>query len=134
MLANPITLKNYFENNEGLKELGGQEYLIKITKFSTSVKQQAIDYANIVHEMHLRRELIKISESVLSEASDNSEVTTSGEEMIQKTEKSLFDLAEKGHFNRSFLKFESALKQTIEMATTAFKNEEGIVGSTDWIN
>ena len=32
LLANPITLKNYFENNEGLKELGGQEYLIKITK------------------------------------------------------------------------------------------------------
>ena len=35
LLANPITLKNYFENNEGLKELGGQEYLKKITKFST---------------------------------------------------------------------------------------------------
>ena len=51
MLANPITLKNYFENNEGLKELGGQEYLIKITKFSTSAKQ-AIDYAKIVQEMH----------------------------------------------------------------------------------
>ena len=31
LLANPITLKNYFQNNEGLKELGGQEYLIKIT-------------------------------------------------------------------------------------------------------
>ena len=52
LLANPITLKNYFENNEGLKQLGGQEYLIKITKFSTSTKQ-AIDYANIVQEMHL---------------------------------------------------------------------------------
>ena len=127
LLANPITLKNYFENDEGLKELGGQEYLVKITKFSTSTKQ-AIDYANIVHEMHLRRELIKISEDVLSEAYDNREVTSSGEEMIQKTEKSLFDLAEKGHFNRSFLKFEKALKQTIEMATNAFQNEEGIVG------
>ena len=44
LLANPITLKNYFENNEGLKELGGQEYLIKITKFATSAKQ-SIDYA-----------------------------------------------------------------------------------------
>ena len=33
LLANPITMKNYFENHEGLKELGGQEYLIKITKF-----------------------------------------------------------------------------------------------------
>jgi len=127
LLANPITLKNYFENNEGLKELGGQEYLINITKFSTSAKQ-AIDYANIVHEMHVRRELIKISESVLNDASSNNEITSSGEEMIQNAEKSLFDLAERGHFNRSFLKFESALKQTIEMARSAYQSEEGIVG------
>ena len=122
LLANPITLKNYFENNEGLKELGGQEYLIKITKFSTSVKQ-AIDYANIIHEMHLRRELIKISESVLSEASDNSEVTTSGEEMIQKTEKSLFDLAEKGHFNRSFLNAVVAISMVCLSALSNFKKD-----------
>tara|TARA_B100001245_G_scaffold17423_1_gene11561 strand:+ start:593 stop:2020 length:1428 start_codon:yes stop_codon:yes gene_type:complete len=126
LLANPITLKNFFENNEGLKELGGQEYLIKITRFSTSIKQ-AIDYANIIQEMHVRRELIKISESVLNEASTNNQITT-GEEIIQNAEKSLFDLAERGHFNRSFLKFESALKQTIEMARSAYQNEEGIVG------
>ena len=127
LLANPITLKNHFENNEGLKELGGQEYLIKITKFSTSTKQ-AIDYANIVQEMHVRRELIKISESVLDQASNNIEVSDSGEKIIQNAEKSLFDLAERGHFNQSILKFESALKQTIEMAKSAYKNEEGIVG------
>ena len=127
LLANPITLKNHFENNEGLKELGGQEYLIKITKFSTSIKQ-AIDYANIVQEMHVRRELIRISESVLDQASSATEITTSGEEMIQNAEKSLFDLAERGHFNQSFMKFERALKQTIEMAKSAYQNEEGIVG------
>ena len=127
LLANPITLKNHFENNEGLKELGGQEYLIKITKFSTSVKQ-TIDYANIVQEMHVRRELIKISEDVLDEASSASEVSTTGEEMIQNAEKSLFDLAERGHFNQSFMKFENALKQTIDMAKSAYQNEEGIVG------
>ncbi len=128
LLANPITLKNHFENNEGLKELGGQEYLIKITKFSTSSKQ-AIDYANIVQEMHVRRELIKISESVLYEANNsNIDPSSSGEEIIQNAEKSLFDLAERGHFNQSFMKFESALKQTIEMAKSAYKNDEGIVG------
>ena len=126
LLANPITLKNYFENNEGLKQLGGQEYLIKITKFSTSAKQ-AIDYANIIHEMHVRRELIRISENVLNDSS-NKDMLSSGEKIIENTEKSLFDLAERGHFNRSFLKFENALKQTIEMATNAFQNEEGIVG------
>ena len=126
LLANPITLKNFFENNEGLKELGGQEYLIKITKFSTAAKQ-AVDYANIVHEMHVRRELIKISESVLNESS-TSDISISGEEIIQNTEKSLFDLAERGHFNQSFMKFENALNQTIEMAKSAYQNEDGIVG------
>jgi len=128
LLANPITLKNYFENNEGLKELGGSEYLVKITKFATTSTKQTIDYANIIHEMHVRRELVKISESVLNEASNNNEVNNSGEEMIQNAEKSLFDLAERGHFNKSFIKFEKALEQTIDMARKAFKNEEGIVG------
>ena len=127
LLANPITLKDYFENNEGLKELGGHEYLIKITKYSTSLKQ-AIDYANIVQEMHVRRELIKISETVLYQASNNIDLDSSSEEMIQNTEKSLCDLAERGHFNRSFIKFDNALKQTIAMAKSAYQNEEGIVG------
>ena len=127
LLANPITLKNHFENNEGLKELGGQEYLIKITKFSTTSVKQSIDYANIIYETYLRRELIKISESVLNEAS-SSEVSSSGKEIIQNAEKFLFDLAERGNFNRSFMKFSQALKQTIDMAKNAFQNEEGIVG------
>ncbi len=128
LLANPITLKNHFENNEGLNELGGQEYLVKITKFSTSSIKQCLDYANIVHEMHLRRELIKISELVLNQVSNANELSISGDELIQNAEKSLFDLAERGHFNQSFIKFESALKQTIEMAQKAFKNEDGLVG------
>jgi len=127
LLANPITLKNYFENNDGLKELGGHEYLINIIKYSTTSVKQALDYANIVHEMHIRRELIKISESVLIDAS-SSELTSSGEKIIESAEKFLFDLAEKGHFNQSFLKFDKALDQTIEMAKRAFKSEEGIVG------
>ena len=42
MLANPITLKNYF--NEEKDDLNIPEYLVKITKFSTSVRQ-AIEYS-----------------------------------------------------------------------------------------
>ena len=54
MIANPITLKNYFEKDNML-EVGGTEYLVKLTEFSASTKQ-AIDYAKIIHEMYLRRE------------------------------------------------------------------------------
>ena len=125
MIANPITLKNYFEKDNMLNEVGGTEYLVKLTRFSSSTKQ-AIDYAKIIHEMYLRRELILISDNLSSETLDAKE--QSAEKIIESTEKSLFDLAERGSFSQSFLKFNQALDQTIEMATLAMKNDRGIVG------
>ena len=62
MIANPITLKNYFEKDNMLNEVGGTEYLVKLTRFSGSIKQ-AKDYAKIIHEMYLRRELVLISDN-----------------------------------------------------------------------
>ena len=125
MIANPITLKNYFEKDNMLNEVGGTEYLVKLTRFSGSAKQ-AIDYAKIIHEMYLRRELILISDNLSSETLNTKE--QSAEKIIEGTEKSLFDLAERGSFSQSFLKFNQALDQTIEMATLAMKNDKGIVG------
>ena len=52
----------------------------------------------------------------------------SGDEIIQNTEKLLFDLAERGTFSQSFSQFGKALDQTLEMATNAMKNDQGIVG------
>ena len=126
MIANPITLKNFFENDKGLTEVGGVDYLVKLTRFSCSVKQ-AIDYAKIIHEMYVKRELIFIADNVSLEAKDE-QVDKSGENIIEDAEKSLFDLAERGNFSQTFLKFNQALDQTIQMATLAMKNEHGIVG------
>ena len=124
MLANPITLKNYFEDEKD--ELDVPEYLVKITKFSTSVRQ-TIEYSKIIYDMFVRRELIKISEETIDTAKIN-DLNTNGQNIIEKSERSLFDLAEKGSFNSSLVKFDSAMKQTIEMASAAYKNEGGIVG------
>ncbi len=124
MLANPITLKNYFEDEKD--DLNVPEYLVKITKFSTSVRQ-AIEYSKIIYDMFVRRELIKISEQTIDSAKLN-ELDTNGQNIIENSERLLFDLAEKGSFNSSLIKFDEAMKQTIEMASAAYKNEEGIVG------
>ena len=124
MLANPITLKNYFKDEKD--DINVSEYLVKITKFSTSVRQ-TIEYAKIIYDMFVRRELIKISE----QAADNAKITDlekDGQSIIEDTEKLLFDLAEKGSSTTSLVKFDDAMRQTIEMAQAAFKNEEGIVG------
>jgi replicative DNA helicase len=99
---------------------------VKITKFSTSLRQ-AIEYAKIIYDMHVRRELIKISETTIDNAS-NKNIDLPGEKIIEDSEKLLFDLAEKGSFSKSFVKFDTALNQTIGMASRAFKSTEGIVG------
>jgi replicative DNA helicase len=124
MLANPITLKNYFEDEKD--DLDVPEYLVKITKFSTSVRQ-AIEYSKIIYDMFVRRELIKISEQTIDNAKVN-DLDTNGQNIIENSERLLFDLAEKGSFNSSLVKFDAAMKQTIEMASAAYKNEGGIVG------
>ncbi len=124
MLANPITLKNYFESEKD--DLNVPEYLVKITKFSTSIRQ-AIEYSKIIYDMFVRRELIKISEQTIDNAKLN-DLDTNGQTIIENSERLLFDLAEKGSFSSSLIKFDEAMKQTIEMASAAYKNEEGIVG------
>ena len=127
MIANPITLKNFFEKDNMLEEVGGTEYLVKLTRFSGSTKQ-ALDYAKIIHEMYLRRELVLISDKLSSETLNANDQEQNAENIIERTEKSLFDLAERGSFSQSFIKFNKALDQTIEMATLAMKNDQGIVG------
>ena len=124
MLANPITLKNYFEKEKD--EINVPDYLIKITKFSTS-SRQTIEYSKLIYDLFVKRELIKISENIIDTAKLN-DLDHDGQSIIENFEKSLFDLAEKGSFSSSLIKFDEAMKMTIEMASNAYKNDEGIVG------
>ena len=82
-MANPITLKNYFENEND--DLNVPEYLIKITKFSTS-SRQAIEYSKIIYDMFVRRELIKISENIIATAKLN-DININGKSIIENSEK-----------------------------------------------
>ena len=124
MLANPITLKNHFENDKD--KINIPEYLVKITKFSTS-NRQAIEYSKIIYDLFVKRELIKISENIIDTAKLN-DIDQNGQNIIENSEKALFDLAEKGSVGSSLIKFDNALKMTIDMASSAYKNDEGIVG------
>ena len=126
LIANPITLKNYFESNNGISQIGGVEYLVKLARFSSSTKQ-TIDYAKIIHELYVKRELIKISEEI-NENSKNLDNDKSGENIIEDAEQSLFKLAERGSFSQSYISFNKAVDQTIQMATLAMQSDRGVVG------
>ena len=69
-----------------------------------------------------------ISDQLSSDTLNAGDKEKNAESIIEKTEKSLYELAERGSFSQSFLKFNFALDQTIEMATMAMQSEQGIVG------
>ena len=52
LLANPITLKNYFEKEKD--DLNIPEYLVKITKL-TSSSRQAIEYSKVIFVLYVKR-------------------------------------------------------------------------------
>ena len=59
--------------------------------------------------MYLRRELVQISDKLSSDTVNANTEELNAENIIENTEKSLFDLAERGSFSQSFLKFNQAL-------------------------
>ncbi len=126
LLANPVTIKNFFNSKEELVEIGGIDYLIKLTKVSTT-KNQIKFYSQLLSDLYIRRQLINISEETLEE-SKNKDLEISGTNILENTERKLFEIAERGEFQRSFITFKDALKETIDMATAAYKNDQGIVG------
>jgi replicative DNA helicase len=78
-----------------------------------------ISYQNFYDPMH--QKIFNSIESLIYKGMLANPITLNSEKL-------LFDLAERGSFNSSLIKFDEAMKQTIEMASAAYKNEEGIVG------
>ena len=66
--------------------------------------------------------------TILKDDTLNTDEDKSSDLIIEDAEKLLFDLAERGSFSQSFMKFNLALDQSIHMAEQAMKNDQGIVG------
>ena len=103
-------------------KLEAQSIEVKLTRFSGSSKQ-AIDYAKIIHEMYLRRELVQISDNLSDTLNANSE-KLNAEKIIENTEIA-FQSCRKRKFQSIFKKFNHALDQTIQMAI-AMQNDQGL--------
>src|SRR5258707_858975 len=66
-IADPITLKQYFEADSDLSEVGGYAYLMRLAGSVASIVN-AEDYGRTVHDLHLRRQLISLGEDIVNDA------------------------------------------------------------------
>ena len=125
-VADGVTLREHFDRDGKLVDIGGARYLADLLD-SAAFGPEILDYAKLIHDLSLRRELIDIGSEMVQKAT-RSDLDEPGESQIQEAEKKLFSLAERGAGAQGFQSFNSALATSIETATLAFKRDGKIAG------
>ena len=125
-LANPITLKNLFDQDEALTEIGGAQYLMRLAESAVTIIN-AEDYGRQILDLHLRRQLIELADNVANEAFQH-DLDEPAVAQIEKAEQKLYDLASTGQAEGGFRPFETALTRAINNAEAAFKRDGRTVG------
>jgi replicative DNA helicase len=123
-LASPVIVGHALKGNPAFEEAGGTFYLQKLAAAAVAVVA-AKDYATLVQELALRRELIRLGEEMRAQALDNE---VGAEQQIEAAEAQLFDLAEHGATERGFEPFLRATTRAVEIAERAFKRSGHIAG------
>ena len=126
MLASPVTLKAYFEDDEGLKELGGPAYLARLA--GSAISAFAVrDYAQMIYDFAIRRELIGLGQTIADKA-QRVDVASEPREQIVEAEQSLYKLSEQGRSETGFQSFLKAVTDAVNVANAAYKREGGLAG------
>ncbi|MFN4100323.1 MAG: replicative DNA helicase [Pararhodobacter sp.] len=125
-LASPVTLKAFMEDDSGLKELGGAAYLARIAGAAVA-SYAARDYAQMIYDLAVRRELIKLGRDIAARAAQI-EVTNEPKEQIVVAEQALYKLGEQGVAERGFQSFLRAVTDAVNMAAAAYQRDGGLAG------
>jgi len=66
-LASPVTLKAFLEDDPGMKELGGANYLVRLAGAAIS-SFAARDYAQMIYDLAIRRKLMDLGRDISDKA------------------------------------------------------------------
>ncbi|WP_445678670.1 replicative DNA helicase [Radicibacter daui] len=127
-IADPVTLKNFFEADPDLREVGGTVYLADLASSVIGV-MNVQDYGQTIFDLAMRRKLIDLGEEMVNE-SYRPDIEITAVQQIEKAEQQLYDLATTGDFKGDFTPFNIALGTAISHAEAAFKRDSHIAGCT----
>ncbi len=126
--ASPVTLKNHFDQDKDLEDLGGAEYLADLAASVMGVVNVK-DYAERIADLFMRRELITLGEDVVNESFEH-DIDKDSDDTIEMAESRLFSLAESGGSKGGFITLKESVMVAIEHAEKAYKSDGGITGVT----
>lgn len=125
-IADVITLKNFFEQEGTLNDVGGHKYLVKLADSATPLTN-AEYYAQFIYDKFLRRELIATGFEIVNNATKE-DLDIDASEQIESAERKLFDLANQGDSRGGFVDFAEALTSSLGNIEKAFQKEGKISG------
>jgi replicative DNA helicase len=125
-LAEPILMAEQFHRDPAFEDLGGVRYLADLVDHAPQAANAA-DYARVILDLALRRDLIRIGGDIaaLAQAGDEE---LSGREQISQAEQQLYALAETGAVAGGFVAFSDSVSGAISMAAEAFQRDGGLSG------
>jgi replicative DNA helicase len=125
-VASPVTLKTFMPSDFEVGGLNANQYLARLAAEATTVINAA-DYGRTIHDLSVRRNLIRIGESMVNVAFD-APVDFIPREQIEEAERSLYELAETGKFGAGFQRFSQALTTAVDMAARAYQRDGKLSG------
>lgn len=125
-LASPVTLKAFLEEDEGLAELGGPAYLVRLA--GAAISSYAVrDYAQMIYDFAIRRELIALGQEISGKA-QRAEVESEPKDQIVEAEQKLYMLSEQGKSDTGFQSFLRAVTDAVNVANAAYQRDGGLAG------
>ena len=125
-LASPVTLKAFLEDDAGLQELGGPAYLARLAGAAISA-YAARDYAQMIYDMAIRRELIGLGNNIATKA-QRVDVASEPKEQIVDAEQALYKLSEQGQTDSGFVSFLKAVTEAVNVTNEAYQRGGGMAG------
>lgn len=126
IVANQITLKQLFESDEIIKEIGGVSYLTTLLASASTIIDIA-DYGRIIYDLAIKRELAIIGEDIVNKVYKLDE-KTSAQSHIEEAEGILFKLSEHGSGKKDFMPIASSIKSTLDKTIIAKSRDSSISG------
>lgn len=127
-IADPITIKAYFEDDETLKNVGGINYLAELAAASTNIIN-AHDYGRQILDCYIRRQMIVLGTDIVNNAYDRT-ISEESSEQIEQAEKRLYEIANSGELTGGPQALDNALRLSIETVEKAMKSPNGLSGVT----
>ena len=117
VVLTPLTLHAAMKADPGLQEVGGHAYLVGLAQAAPALPNVR-DYARILHDLAVRRALIRIGEDIVNTAYEAPH-EKGPEAQIREAEKALYNVSETAKYGSGPIDFAESLRRTVELAEKA---------------